>query len=103
MTVKEIRERLKHIAGLCYGLSADLQYLEIENARLKNENDGIKGLLAEKEKELRKIRSAIHAREYMSKKCAENPEKYYAKVKENNRKAREKKQQKKNKENGNER
>lgn len=99
MTVKEIRERLKHIAGLCYGLSADLQYLEIENARLKNENDGIKGLLAEKEKELRKIRSAIHAREYMSKTCAENPEKYYAKVKENNRKAREKKQQKKNKEN----
>ena len=41
MTVKEIRERLKHIAGLCYGLSADLQYLEIENARLKNENDGM--------------------------------------------------------------
>lgn len=45
MTVKEIRERLKHIAGLCYGLSADLQYLEEENARLKADNAGLQALL----------------------------------------------------------
>lgn len=59
MTVKEIRERLKHIAGLCYGLSADLQYLEIENARLKADNDGLRALLDGSKKKLAEMRCRV--------------------------------------------
>lgn len=70
MTVKEIRERLKHIAGLCYGLSADLQYLEAENARLKADNDGLQNLLEINKKELIKLRCAIRSRQYYRKKVA---------------------------------
>lgn len=62
MTVKELRERLKHIAGLCYGLSADLQYLENENARLKADNEGLEALLRETQRALSNLRN--------SRKCA---------------------------------
>ena len=68
MTVKEIRERLKHIAGLCYGFSADLQYLEAENARLKADNDGVQNLLEINKKELIKLRCAISS--YCVRYCA---------------------------------
>lgn len=57
MTVKEIREQLKHIAGLCYGLSADLSSLSAENASLKIENEGLEKLLDECKHRLAEFRS----------------------------------------------
>lgn len=56
MTVKEIRERLKHIAGLCYGLSADLSSLAAENARLKGDNNGLEKSLKECQQRLAEMR-----------------------------------------------
>ena len=42
MTFKDLRQRLKHIAGLCWGLSIDLQN-EIElNNQLKTDNEALK-------------------------------------------------------------
>lgn len=95
MTAKEIRERLKHIAGLCYGLSADLQVLQDEQSELQLLNDGLEKLIKAKENELRKIRAAVRSREYAAKKKAENPEKYREKVRQNNQKAKERKALKK--------
>lgn len=51
LTLEQLRQRLKHIAGLCWGLSIDI-HNEIErNEALKNENkrlqDEINGLRAE--------------------------------------------------------
>lgn len=44
LTVEELQKRLKHIAGLCWGLSIDLsndrelsEYLKAENERLKEQ------------------------------------------------------------------
>lgn len=48
MTFEELRGRLKHIAGLCYGLSIDLaneielrEKLQKENAALRAANKGL--------------------------------------------------------------
>lgn len=87
MTIQELRERLKHIAGLCYGLSSDLSNAYKENMRLKEENEGIQGLLKAREAELLKMRSAARARAYYAKKREKTPEEYRAKAREYNRRA----------------
>lgn len=35
LTATELKQRLKHIAGLCYGLCCDIGNLEAENAELR--------------------------------------------------------------------
>lgn len=42
LTAQEIRNRLKHIAGLCYALSCDLKNLEIEAEYLRLENESLR-------------------------------------------------------------
>lgn len=64
LTLKELRERVKHIAGLCWGLSIDLQNEIERNAaitaefkRLEAENAEINGQLSEALKELKKCKN----------------------------------------------
>lgn len=42
LTTQELRNRLKHIAGLCYSLSVDLSNLEIETDYLRFDNDRLR-------------------------------------------------------------
>ncbi len=74
LTLEQLRQRLKHIAGLCWGLSIDI-YNEIErNEALKNENkrlqDEINGLRAE----LKLVRNRENARGVYKRKTRETLE-----------------------------
>lgn len=88
MSVVELRERLKHIAGLCYGLSSDLSLLTERNAELLAECEALK---AEKERIDRNYRALKGYR----KRVASNPELQRMKAREANRRAYEKKRLKK--------
>ncbi len=87
MSVEELRKRLKHIAGLCYGLSLDLALLQEENERLLTDNQGLIALLAARDREIEKMRKAVVARQWYAKKKAEDPEKLKAQRKINNARA----------------
>lgn len=67
LTLAQLRERLKHIAGLCWGLSIDINNECARNEALQKENkrlqDEITGLRAE----LKLVRSREHCREYQRK------------------------------------
>lgn len=47
LTKDELRNRLKHIAGLCYALSCDISNVEIEAEFLRKENEYLCGRLKE--------------------------------------------------------
>lgn len=66
LTLEELRQRLKHIAGLCWGLSIDInneiernETLTAENKRLLNENFGLR-------EELRGLSAREYCRNYQS-------------------------------------
>lgn len=67
LTLEQLRQRLKHIAGLCWGLSIDINNEFARNEALQKENkrlqDEITGLRAE----LKLVRSREHCREYQRK------------------------------------
>ena len=87
MTVEELRKRLKHIAGLCYGLSLDLKLLEEENQRLLNDNNGLISLLDARDKEIERMRCQIKSLKWYYRKKEENPEALRAQRKINNKRA----------------
>ncbi len=67
LTFKQLSERLKHIAGLCWGLSIDLQNeikyrhaLEAERERLEDENKALRA-------ELRELSQKAHSNEQYKK------------------------------------
>jgi len=45
MTVEELRNRLKHIATLCWGLSIDLSKEMAEHERVRKENEELRAQL----------------------------------------------------------
>lgn len=47
LTKKEARNRLKHIAGLCYALSCDIANLDAETEYLRMENEYLRSKLTE--------------------------------------------------------
>ena len=47
LTQKEARNRLKHIAGLCYALSCDIANLDDETEYLRMENEYLRSRLRE--------------------------------------------------------
>lgn len=47
LTKKEARNRLKHIAGLCYSLSCDIANLDEETEYLRMENEYLRSRLRE--------------------------------------------------------
>lgn len=47
LNTKELKERLKHIAGLCYGLACDITNTEIEADFLRRENEYLRQCLKE--------------------------------------------------------
>lgn len=68
LSFEELRYRLKHIAGLCWGLSIDLaneiqlrEETASENARLQAENDGL-------QKEVQRLSKELYFKNYHSKK-----------------------------------
>lgn len=77
MTIQELRERLKHIAGLCWGLSIDLandlersQRLEAEVIQLRKKCCAFDKRMAEREDKLSKLSPDERAKyeEYLLKK-----------------------------------
>lgn len=68
MSFQELRQRLKHIAGLCWGLSIDLaneiqlrEEITSENARLQAVNDGL-------QREVQRLSKELYQRNYRRKK-----------------------------------
>lgn len=88
MSVVELRERLKHIAGLCYGLSSDLSLLTERNAELLAENETLK---AERDR----LANNLHSLKAYRKKLSDNPELQRIKIREANRRSYEKRKREK--------
>ena len=70
LSLEQLRQRLKHIAGLCWGLSIDLnnevtrnEELTAENKRLQNEIDGLRA-------ELKLVRNRENARGFYRQKTS---------------------------------
>lgn len=67
LTLAQLRERLKHIAGLCWGLSIDVNNECARNETLQKENKRLQDEITSLRAELKLVRSREHCREYQRK------------------------------------
>ena len=67
LTLEQLRQRLKHIAGLCWGLSIDINNECTRNEALQKENNRLQDEITGLRAELKLVRSREHCREYQRK------------------------------------
>ena len=75
LTIEELRQRLKHIAGLCWGLSVDLANELEEREKLKFENKKLLQKIEKLNSELALYRNRENARNRRLKKTEVKKEK----------------------------
>lgn len=95
MTIKELRMRLKHIAGLLYTVTLDLRLHLEDNERLKAENAELKNYLLGAQQEVHRLEANLRATRNRYKRLERDPDRERQREHEANLRAREKRAMKK--------